>query len=197
MIVTDQVLGFLFHASGGPMPEVGLIDVPADLVNAEPELAYFKPGLSHGSVLQPDCTERDNNISHPAEGSNPERFAFIAVLYGWVHASDNQFIYSNGIPHLVHSVDHGHFLPGGPNWTQSSIATASIPGLDPAIRASCPLEAAHVGAALDRLRSVSDELIGEAIGRVPSTWGLAITERIALARYLSSRRDEMLRGYSP
>jgi hypothetical protein len=53
---------------------------------------------------------------------NRPRFAALAVLYGWIPAGDAQLIYRQTVSHLVYSVDHGHFFPGGPNWTLAGLS---------------------------------------------------------------------------
>ena len=89
--------------------------MPQELIDAQPEMRHMPAGISHGSQLVPNCSEREA-YRYVDIAENRERFAKLAVLYGWMSAGDHQFIYRHDPPNLVHSVDHGHFFPGGPNW---------------------------------------------------------------------------------
>ena len=46
--------------------------------------------------------------------------------------------------------------------------------------------------ALDRLALLSDQAIGNAVAGPPDEWGITSERRIALAAYLSSRRDTLI-----
>src|SRR5215203_2820787 len=45
--VTDQILGTLGRALGGPIPEISQVEVPAALIAAQPELSHFSAGTAH------------------------------------------------------------------------------------------------------------------------------------------------------
>ena len=89
------------------------------LTKAEPGLSHFVPGYVHASKREIDCTDRDA-FRYYDEPDNRSRFAALSVLYTWTGATDHQFIYKKQMPHLVFSVDHGHFflhcLDGGITW---------------------------------------------------------------------------------
>jgi hypothetical protein len=196
MIVNDHIVGRLGAGLGAPVGRVALVDVPAALVKAEPNLQHVTPGLSHATLLIPGVGERES-ILHVNAPENRLRFALLAALYGWVSAGDHQFVYENQPPHLVHSVDHGHFFPGGPDWTVASLRGAADPVLDPTLAAACAFKAKEIATAADALALLPDQVIAEAVAAPPDEWGLAPEERAALATYLAARRDrlvEVLRG---
>lgn len=122
-IVNEQIVGKLGVALKAPVGQVNLIDVPADLIGMQADLKHIPAGVSHGSHLIPDCSDRQW-LAHQDVPDNRLRFAALAVLYGWIPAGDHQLIYSQTAPHLVYSVDHGHFFPGGPNWTATGLGGA-------------------------------------------------------------------------
>src|SRR4051794_7290268 len=105
-VVNEHVVARLGHALGAPVGEPAFVDVPAELIALESELRHIPPGIAHGSPFLRDCSDR-LWIEHTGAPENRERFARLAVLYGWMHAGDRQLIYANAAPHLVHSVDHG------------------------------------------------------------------------------------------
>jgi hypothetical protein len=196
-IVNDQVIAALGRSMGAPVPAPALIDVPAELIAREPELQQLAPGISlapgvsHGSTWVPGCSNQGPVGHTDAEGNN-ERFAILAVMYGWMKASDHQFIYATASPHIVHSVDHGHFFAGGPNWTVASLASAGHADLDAMITPSVSWNNVLLSDVRASLTNITDEVIAQAVSRPPDDWGLDNSDRSALAGYLSRRRDEMV-----
>lgn len=190
-IVNDQVIGRLGSAIGAPVGDVALVYIPDALVAAEPAMSDIKPGISHACRWIPGCTEREH-IVHTTVPENRGRFAALALVYGWVHAQDHQFIYTNDPPHLVYSVDHGHFFPNGPDWTIQSLGTAAAATPDPTLIAGCSLSNTELASAVGALGSISDAQIASAVASPPDEWGLTEPERVALASYLRSRRDQIV-----
>jgi hypothetical protein len=187
MIVTEQVVGRLGETCGAPVGLPALIDVPAGLIDAEPEMAHMTPGLAHGSRWIPGCTH--GGFDHMA--ANRSRFAELALLYGWTLASDHQFIYRNDAPHLVYSVDHGGFFAGSTGWTAESLRGAPAAAPDVQIVANVGLQDEDLHEAQDRLADVDDEGVAYAVAVPPDEWGMSEDERVALAQYLATRRDTL------
>jgi hypothetical protein len=103
MIVNDRVVGLLGRLLNAPVGQVALVEIPASLIGVEPALSHMPEGVSHGSLSVRNCSEREALLLTD-EPQNRPRFARLAVLYGWVHAGDQQFIYENAPPHKVHAV---------------------------------------------------------------------------------------------
>lgn len=188
--VNDQVVGRLGLVLGAPVGEVALVEVSADLVNMQPEMQHLSAGVCHGSVFIPHTSEREG-LLHTSVTENQQRFALLAVLYGWVGASDHQFIYGNEPPHIVHSVDHGHFFPGGPDWTPESLRGAPEATLDQMIANACLFQPHELQAAGVQLAAIDDEDIALAVAAADSDWHITEDERIVLAQYLARRRYEL------
>lgn len=185
MIVNDQIvaaLGQLLHA---PVPTPELINVPAELVAAQAEMGHVTAGVAHGSRFVPNCADRED-LKH-AGPENNARFARLAVMYGWMQAGDNQFIYDNAVPPTVHSVDHGHFFPGGPEWTEASLQAAGPAQLEPALDASVTWTDELLTEIGESLHRITNQTIANAVCRPPDEWGMTPSERTALATYLSDR----------
>lgn len=189
-IVNDQVIAHLGVELGAPVGLPRIVNIPDELVSIEPQLADVAPGLSHGTLAIPDCTDR-SWVSFCEEGDNRKRFARLAVLYGWCHSGDHQVIFANQQPRLVYSVDHGHFFPGGPEWRIETLLNAAPPVASAEIVAGCNLPNEDLDEAIAALRRVDDEAICRAIAQPPDEWGININERVALAEYLASRRDRL------
>src|SRR5262245_44207625 len=49
-IIADHVVGRVGYAMGAPVPEIRLIDVPAALRDAQPEMQHMVAGIAHGSL---------------------------------------------------------------------------------------------------------------------------------------------------
>jgi hypothetical protein len=110
-----------------------------------------------------------------------------------MQASDNQFIYDNAVPPTVHSVDHGHFFSGGPEWNEATLQAAAPTQIEPALDGSVTWTDDLLAEVRDGLAGATDQLIANAVCRPPDSWGMTTAERTALASYLSSRRDVMVK----
>jgi hypothetical protein len=189
--VNDRVVARLGRAAGAPVGDPILVNVPQDLITAEPEMAHMTAGIGHGTQFLTGCSER-LAYEYATEGANPDRFATLALLFGWMHASDHQFIYENVSPHAVHSVDHGHFFPNGPNWDSASLAGAPAPAPDAAIVGGAGLSPQALDAARANFDAPTNEDIADGVGNIPPAWGLSEQDATSLAAYLATRRDIFL-----
>lgn len=187
----EQIVGVLGMAVGAPIAPVIYVNVPHDLIAAEQRLSHLRPGIAHGSLFIHGCSNRAD-IQHLDQADNARRFPMLAVLYGWICANDQQFIYRNEAPHLVYSVDHGHFFPGGPNWGVDNLTSASSAVPDPMLVQRCQLTASALVSAIGSLETVTSAIIARAAAAPPTDWGLSHGERVAIARYLSTRRNQLL-----
>jgi hypothetical protein len=189
--VNDRVVALLGRAAGAPVGNAMLVEVPQDLIDAEPEMAHMTAGVGHGTLFLTGCSER-LAYEYATEGTNPDRFASLALLFGWMQAGDHQFIYENAPPHLVHSVDHGGFFPNGPTWDSASLAGAAPPVPDAAIVAGAGLSPQALDAARAGFDAPTNEDIADGVGNIPPAWGLSEQDATSLADYLATRRDIFL-----
>jgi hypothetical protein len=190
-IINEQIVGKLGAALEAPVGQINLIDVPADLIGMQADLNHMPPGVSHGSRLILDCSDKLWLAHHDVPDNRP-RFAGLAALYGWIPAGDPQLIYGQTAPHLVYSVDHGHFFPGGPNWTVAGLNGAGPCVLYGELMNGCKITREELLAVENRLRTMSVETIAEAVAMSPDTWNIAAEERIAVAAYLAARREQLM-----
>jgi hypothetical protein len=190
MCFNDHVVGRLGVLLDAPVAEVVFVDV-TDLVRIEPQMSHFAPdALAHGTRELRDCGERLTfEYAHVAE--NRSRFGALCVLYSWAGSNDHQMIYENGGIHLVHSVDHGHFFPNGPNWTAAALQAAAPAVLDPAF-GSCGLVEAEMAQSKQRLREVTELQIASVVASPPDVWGVTMAERVVMADYLHKRQIQLV-----
>ena len=187
--VTDQILGTLGRALGGPIPEISQVELPQTLVAAQPELSHFTPGRAHGSRFLSGYTEREGLAHAIPENEGP--FTHLAGFYGWGMAQDHQFIYRVLPPSLVMSVDHGHFV-GGAAWDAATLASnADNADLDQQIEAHSPPSKANLKQLLNRVNGVTDEVIASAVALPGLDWDITMDERIALASLLFRRQNHL------
>jgi hypothetical protein len=191
-IVNDRIVAKLGQALGAPVGQPKLVEIPAELIKIELRLSHFSPGIAHGTLFIPGCIDSIELIA-TSESNNRSRMCLLAVLYSWVFANDQQFLFNNHPPRLVHSVDHGHFFPGGPNWEIADLQNASQATLDPYF-SICNFTKAELEQACCTLEAVSEESIVEAVASPPDTWGLTIKEQVELVGYLFRRKQELMMG---
>jgi hypothetical protein len=186
MIITDHIVGRLGTLIDAPVGLTTVVDLPAELINAEPEMAHMTPGIAHASRWIPNCSDRAG-LLHCS--SNRGRFARLALLYGWTHAQDHQFIYEHAAPRCVHSVDHGHFFPGSIDWTVETLSRAPAVVPDPGIVSGCGLTDADLNSARQDMRNPRDGELATIVAQPPEEWGFSDDERCAVASYLAAGRD--------
>lgn len=190
MIVNEQIVAALGTELHAPIPPVALVDVPEPLIRAEANMQHLQPGVSHGSRWLDSCSDRQG-IAYTDRPENRPRFAALAILYSWVQGGDQQLIYEKTPPNLVYSVDHGHFFPGGPNWTVAGLQATGDPGLDATFQA-CGLDDSDYTPVIDRLRSLPSGAIATAVARPRQDWQISEDERVEVAVYLDDRRWKLI-----
>lgn len=189
-LVADHVVGRLGAKLGAPVPEVALVEVPSELIVEGSYVAHFHPGVGHGSVFVPDV--RDSRyVAFRDEPENAERFARLAVMYGWTLCDDRQFVYRTKPPRLVYSFDHGAFF-GGPDWSTDSLGATGKAEPDAWLVAEAAVSTGALRTAVERLRDISDEDIASVVAGPPSSWDIDMDGRATLAHHLARGRDELL-----
>lgn len=191
-MITEQIVGSLGKEIGAAIPKVALIDVE-ELAQAEPALDHFEDNIAHGSRWIPDCNEdKISEIKHTDIGENRERFAILSVLYGWFKSDDKQFLYEKTEPQRIYSHDHGHFLSGGPDWNIQGLENEPAAEPDPSIVRVANITKDELQEAINRLNSIDEKTIAKAVAIPPESWNISMKERIALAKYLQNRKEQLL-----
>ena len=185
----EQVVGRIGTLIGAPVPDVRHVDVPQDLVNAEPEMSHMTCGLAHGSRTIPNTSDK-LGVQTAGSQRNREAYSALGVLYGWTVAGDPQLIRTMDAAQDVYSVDHGYFFPGGPNWNAGSLGgrEAARPDQQFLVNGAEPNK---VDEAIVRAKGVTDAQLAGLIGSSCPAWGVPLTDLVALAKFLSHRRDTM------
>lgn len=193
-LVADRIVGQLGNALGAPVSHTAIVNVPEDLIDEEMQLENVLPGLGHGSLFIKGCVD-SREILYSTDDENEDRFAALAVLYGWTAASDIQFLYQTTAPRLVHSVDHGHFFPGETLWNIDTLRTAQGAKIDSRITVSADCSRESISRAIGGLARIDDAAIAGIVGSVPAEWGISVDEKVAIAQFLARRRGQLLMAW--
>jgi hypothetical protein len=191
----DQVCGQLGRAMGVAVPHVALVEIPSELIGANPkQMGHLKPCVAHGSRRLPDMTGKLGGFDHHEKGDNRSRYCGLSVFFGWLFGGDVQFIQTQQPPHTVYSHDHGHFFPGGPMWTNASLAAnaAQKAAPHPQLVAHLHLTPAELSWALGLLQAVTPDDIVTAVSSPPTEWQVPLDDRVALARFLHKRHGDLV-----
>jgi hypothetical protein len=193
----DLFCGLIGKAINAPVSEVGVVELPKELVDGDPKaLGYLKAGTCHGSKAVSE-KEMDQIWIRPDYKDKPEnrpRYAAIAVLYGLLDAGDSQLHYDPDT-RIVYTLDHGDFLPGSFNWNEKKITDAPD-AAKPYARAISEFQITEeeLRVALVDLKSMSVQQVVDAAARVPASWGITESERLALVKLVLRRQAAMTAG---
>jgi hypothetical protein len=155
-------------------------------------------GWAHGSVAVPGAVET-HALDHRTDDDNTRRQAGLFALYDWLHGSDHQWLYSTTAQSAYSSHDHGHYFPGGPDWTPDTLTAAGT------TEVKLPFDASGLdGDELKRLADALDALTGRQLGaeasQLPDSWSRSNEELDALVAFAESRKAgcaERLRALVP
>ena len=190
----DQLVARMGQAISAPVGSPAIVEIPKALIDATPDISHYTAGPAHAVEFIPACSERIDAINADLR-ENRARFASLAILFGWAQTNDTQFIYSINDPKLVHSVDHGHFFPGGPNWSIASLAGAQPAEPYQGIIGSLVLTPDEIVTAASKLNDISPEQIAELVNGMPPEWGVPNDEQNAISEFVKNRRQTIIQNY--
>jgi len=186
-LATEQVVGRLGQLLGAPTVQPARVLCPQELLSNFVETGNRVAGLGHASRFldRRQLREDRGQPLQPVTKKNREDHARLGVLYGWIGAGDHQVLRDTQTDEIF-SHDHGLFLPGGGNWGKTNLiaGTPLVPDpwfLDP--------DPSNVIEASMQIKALTDAQIAGAIAYVDASWGVGDDDLIALANYLSARRD--------
>ena len=195
-IINDRVVAKLGQAMNAPVGEPYLIEISQDLIELNPDFSYLATGIAHGTKFIPDCSDDRELFLDVDKSKNLERFASLAILYGWMDASDHQFIYKKQSPRLVYSVDHGNFFVGNAEWTIERLGRKFSPAKpDRLIVSTYKLKDEDLSPAVNALREITEQMIVQVVCNIPEEWSINIDEKLALVEYLTQRQHDLLANF--
>jgi len=186
----EQVVARLGVLLDAPVAPAYLSSCTTELLAANPQLSAFCAGVCHATRQEKVEPAELRPIPPPINRQECDDLSKLAVLYGWCASGDQQLLRlatdSATRPSGILSVDHGHFFPGAINWTRASLESAGVPTIDPIF---VNLDQVVVDATVARLKLVTNEQIARAVAHIDPSWGVLDDDCVALAEYLSRRRD--------
>ena len=189
-IINDQVVARLGCLLNAPVGIPHLVEISAELIEVNSNLAGFSPGLAHGTLWIPDCVD-DYELLGTGEAENRSRYALLAILYSWVMDNDRQFLFKKSPPRIVYSVDHGHFFAGGPDWTiellRENLEPKIVDGFE-----NCFFKSVDFRLMWTALEKIDKDNIFSVVGSLPGEWGITMDERKVLVEYLLVRQQRLL-----
>lgn len=183
----EQVAARLGQLVGVAVTTPVLVEV-TDLVGWEFAVGrQLEPGWVHGAAAVPGAFET-RALEHRADDDNRVRHAGFYALIDWLAGGDQQWLYSSVAENAYYSHDHGHFFPGGPDWTvgqlQATGTAARQLGDDPA-----GVDRRELHRLADAIEAVTRADIDTAMSRLPADWPVADAELAALAHFVDARRQ--------
>ena len=105
----------------------------------------------------------------------------------WLAGGDQQWLYSGSAQNAYYSHDHGHFFPGGPDWTQAALAAT---GTDARQLGVPPdgLDKTELERLANAIEAQTRVEIDDVMSKIPIAWPVGDVELEALAAFLESRR---------
>lgn len=104
-IINDQIVARLGCQIKAPVGRPEIINISKDLIEIEPShFADFDAGTAHGTEFIPDCFD-SYHLRGVDVKENRIRLVTLALIFGWTHANDHQFIYQRPAPYTIHSAE--------------------------------------------------------------------------------------------
>lgn len=186
VIVTEQVIGRLGLLIGAPVCPVRCVKITSDSVGWE-----FRPGrhlvegVGHASAHVEGVTEL-RELTRRQEDDNRARHAGVFALWDWCWGTDDQWLYAAPKDEALHSHDHGHFLPGGHNWTEEQLVL-HVDSQNPRPWVTAGLDAAELRRIAATLDDIDRCAIVNVLRHVPLNWPATGKELEALGWFVERR----------
>ena len=185
--VNEQIAARLGQVIGVCVPDPVLVRLD-EIAGWEfrPGLAV-EPGWAHGCAAVAGAVET-RALRHRSDDSNSVRHAGFYALVDWLAGDDLQWLYSAREDNAYYSHDHGHFFPGGPDWTAESLAAVGTDARCIGLPAD-GLDESEVRRLAEELDRIAKDEIDGVMSKIPATWPIADDDLAALSDFLDARRE--------
>lgn len=184
--ISEYVVGRMGSLIGAPTCEVRLARIPDEIAGWEfRQGARLEAGYAHASRNVEDA-QLLRSLDYRQRDNNRQRHAGVIAIYDWCWGADDQWLYSQTDDLKLYSHDHGHYFPGGPDWSEATL----VPHVDE------PHQPAHSTDDLDqnalkgfavRLEQVDRGDLVPILSSVPSSWSVTETDLESLGYFLERR----------
>lgn len=182
----EQIIARFGELISAPVCMPRLVRIPAALAGWE-----FRPGLTlvegwaHGSLALDPVVET-RSLDNRAMDDNARRHAGIYALHDWLAGQDAQWL-MRGPQAEFFSHDHGHYLPGGPDWTVAGLQAATATAFALGVPAT-GLDAAELERLAGALEALGREDLESCASNIPASWPPGDAELEALIDFAFDRR---------
>lgn len=187
---TEQLIAGIGRLIGAPVCETRLLSISQEF---DGEIldngTVLEAGIAHASRDVGNCSfDKWYEPQYRAQDDNRRRHAGYFALFDWCWGDDMQWLYDLQDDRKTYSHDHGHFLPGAPNWTAVALAQS----------AELPHELSADGNGLDdnelerlaaRLESLTMKEIAGVVRMIPAAWPVTDEELETAAAFFDFRRE--------
>jgi hypothetical protein len=185
--VNEHVVGSIGALIGAPTCRVKLIEITQENVGWE-----FRPGrllelgIANGSESFSGAAEV-NSLSYPLRDANPRRYVGVFALHDLCWGGDSQWLELTDSDMQLFSHDHGHYFPGGPDWTVDQlVAGAGTP--HEGAWGTAGLNAAEATTMAARIAAITDDELAAIMRSLPAGWPVTDEQLACLAWFVSERR---------
>ncbi|HMT04826.1 MAG TPA: hypothetical protein PKD76_04700 [Solirubrobacterales bacterium] len=130
-----------------------------------------------------------HDLKHEQRDGNSKRYVGFYALYDLLVGGDPQWLINVTDDHGYLSFDHGHFFPGGPDWSTRSLRPALQTEAHRLNQPPGNLDLDEVNRVGTAIESLSRADIDEVVSRVPPEWPVSDPELAALAGFIDARRE--------
>ena len=187
--VTEQVIAKCGQLIGAPVREFQLIQIPAELDGERlSNGTTLRQGIAHASLnLEFAAFDKIWGPENRSRDDNQRRHAAYFAFFDWCWGEDCQWLYDATDDMKTYSHDHGHFLPGSPDWTVESLMnhTEEAHSLDSSPEGLDYNELENVAGRLENLKAAE---LNAALCCVPKSWPVTDKELEMLGSFLDTRR---------
>lgn len=183
--INEQVVARLGRGIGVAIPEPALVRLDA-LVGWEFHPGkMIETGWCHGCLAITGVFEI-RNLEHRADDDNRARHAGFYALMDWLAGGDQQWLYAAPAENAYYSHDHGHFFPGGPDWTSAALSATGVSERLLGVP-SDGLDREELLRLADALEGTSLDDIEAVMSRIPVSWPVSDQDLAELAAFVDAR----------
>lgn len=200
-LVNEWLAGKLGALLSLPVVPFETVHIPQSFIDANKILLKrnFMPGTQFASLFIPNCITLDKGITPPHKNQirNREAIAALIVFDHWVgnvdRARSNILLQPNTDgSYDFHMIDHGDCFPGKFQWTKETLQQGHQALTFKAAYKWCVSvvkDRNQLYSFVEKVRTLSDELIDQVIQAIPDDWEVDREEKEALRDYLVKGKD--------
>lgn len=145
----------------------------------------IEPGWAHGCAAVEGAIET-RSLDHRSEDSNRVRHAGFFALMDWLAGGDQQWLYGALEENAYYSHDHGHFFPGGPDWTAEALSATGTAARMLGVP-SDGLDSTEIQRLAAAIEGTQIQALETVMSKIPQEWPVGDEELAALVDFIAAR----------